>query len=85
MKLLVAIVPATPVMSTRRSPRAGDKADHERAIELDPKYASAYMNRAEVYRKNGEELRRWRACRLRQGHRARAERRIRVWPPRFSP
>jgi tetratricopeptide (TPR) repeat protein len=29
-------------------------ADHDRAIELDPKYASAYMNRAEVYRKNGD-------------------------------
>jgi tetratricopeptide (TPR) repeat protein len=29
-------------------------ADYDRAIELDPKYASAYVNRADVYRKNGD-------------------------------
>jgi|RhiMethySRZTD1v2_1073278.scaffolds.fasta_scaffold33586_4 tetratricopeptide (TPR) repeat protein len=29
-------------------------ADHDRAIELDPKYAPAYINRADVYRKSGD-------------------------------
>jgi tetratricopeptide (TPR) repeat protein len=29
-------------------------ADYNRAIELDPKYATAYINRADVYKKNGE-------------------------------